>query len=155
MELILCTSCKRLWPEGTTWCGNCRRTLGKRICPDGHVSPVYVNCCSTCGSAKLTPGTGSLNLRPISWLVSIALVVLLLPTALGLIGIGLRTAYVWFMNVVFERLLILALFSWVAGWILGERSRKTIGDLWLALFRLVVNIIQAFGRLVLRIAGKR
>ncbi len=112
------------------------------------MSPVSVNCCSSCGSPKLSPGTNAVNLRFVSWIVGAGMLVILIPVALGLAGIGAHALYAWFMNVVFERLLILALFSWMAGWILGERSRKTIGDLWLGLFRLIISGIATLARLL-------
>ena len=136
--MILCANCKRLWPEGTTWCGNCRHTLGKRICPDGHISPVYSDCCSTCGSSKLTPGAKSLNLRPVSFFVVVGVIVVLSPTVLDLAALGFRGVYVWFINVVLERLFVLGLFSWLAGLILGERARKVIRDLLFGLARLII-----------------
>ncbi len=149
--MILCTHCKRLWPQGTTWCGSCHQTLGKRICPEGHISPLYAECCSTCGSSKLTPATSALNLRVLTWLVIIGLVVLVVPVAIGFMNLGVKAAYVWFMNTLFERIVVLGLFSSIAGWMLGERARKAIGDLWLACFRILISSIVMITRLLMRI----
>gem|GEM_PF-6810935 len=151
MELILCSNCKRLWPEGTTWCGNCRRTLGKRICPDGHISPVYSDCCSTCGSSKLTPAASALNLRPVTFLGVIGVAVILVPAALEIASLGIHSLYFWLLGVVLERLIVLGLFSWFAGLILGERARRAIGDLWLALARMAISILVAFGQYIVNL----
>lgn len=78
------------------------------------------------------------------------MVVMLAPFALSLLGTGLQAVYVWFINVVFERLIVLGLFSWIAGLILGERARKVISDLWHAVFRLLISGLLAIPRAFFR-----
>ncbi len=74
--MIRCDRCRKLWPKGTVFCGSCGGSLGCRICPQGHQSPVNAKCCTTCGSHKLSDGVQSTNLRP------------RLSIALGLLGIA-------------------------------------------------------------------
>jgi hypothetical protein len=73
-----------------------------------------------------------------------------MPLALTLASTGLKAAYSWLMNVVLERLVVLALVSWLAGWILGERARKNISDLWHGVFRFLITALSVVPRRVFR-----
>jgi uncharacterized membrane protein YfcA len=85
-------------------------------------------------------------------LISLALLCGLVPLVLLVGKLGMTAAYAWFLNVAFERLLILGLFSLVAGWILGGRARQIIGDLWVALFRLILSVIGLTARFIKNLA---
>jgi hypothetical protein len=146
--LILCTSCKRLWPKGTDWCGNCQATLGKRYCLDGHESPLYANCCLTCGSPRLTPGVGCLKVRPFFILLGMVAGCWVLPSAVVAFKHGFNSFYSFLLNEVLSRLIVWGLISWLVGLALGERTARAIGDLWLSLFRLFISAVGAAARWV-------
>lgn len=153
--MIRCNSCGRLWPQSTIWCGHCRKTLGKRICPEGHESPVNAQCCSICGSNKLTPATTSRNLRPVSWLIAVGLAVLLLPCVLGVAGSALQVLWCWFINTLLPPILSLAMLSFLVSLFVGDRGRRAIGDFWTTLLRwcgaLIVGLTRAILALIERL----
>lgn len=147
--MILCLGCKRLWRKGTAWCGTCRATLKCRICPDGHESPLYATCCKACGSTKLSRGVAAVSLRPIGWGI-VALIfwratAWLVDTATH-VPVNLNGPYLYLVNIVLSRLIVLGLITWVCAWIFGERTAKTIAEFWFGLFRLLLQLIAALSR---------
>lgn len=71
--MILCLGCKRLWARGTVFCGQCRASLGRPVCPKGHKSPKAARCCTTCGNSDLSRSVRALSLRPVTLIVVVAL----------------------------------------------------------------------------------
>ena len=135
--MILCLKCKRLWPRGTTWCGYCRATLGKRICDKGHESPLTASNCTGCGSRKLTPAVSSLNLRPLVWMV-VAIVGWLGWPLVGLLMQSLLSIlFSFILDQVVPVLLLLFLLSWAIGHIFGKKVSKLIHELWEEVLKLI------------------
>lgn len=153
--MIRCGTCGRLWPKGTTWCGNCRKTLGTSICPEGHQNPVDVSCCTACGSQKLTPATPVQSLRPLTWVVFGIAVLAVLPLILSVLGGLLHALFCAVLNAVLPPLVGFAMLSMLASAMFGEQARRTIGSVWLALGRLVVQLlvlsVRFFSALIARI----
>ena len=49
-----CTACFRFHPGHPTYCSNCGRSFGVRLCPRGHINPRGTTFCSDCGSSDLS-----------------------------------------------------------------------------------------------------
>jgi len=152
--MIQCGSCGKLWPEGTVWCGSCRKTLGKRLCSEGHENPLDVSCCTVCGSNKLTPATPSRSLRPATWLVVAAVSLILLPCALGALEGVAHSLWCWLLNTFLAPLATLAFLSFFLSLFVGDRGRKAIGDFWIMLARLAGQLFGATVRLLLALVEK-
>jgi hypothetical protein len=152
--LILCLGCRRLSPKGTAWCGTCRATLGRRTCPDGHASPVHATCCAVCGSAKLSKGSGAVNLRPLSWLAVLGLAWATLPCLIRLAEGGTSAAQRWFWGYAADRLVVAAFLFWLVGRVLGEKVRDAFLGLVLAAASCAVALLGSAGRAVSRLAGR-
>jgi len=60
--VILCLNCRKLWPTGTVYCGQCGRSFDGRLCPKGHRSPASSDFCLFCGDTKLSQSTPSVQL---------------------------------------------------------------------------------------------
>lgn len=152
--MIRCDSCGRLWAQGTVWCGHCRKTLGRRLCQEGHESPVIAQCCSICGSTKLTPATTSRNLRPLTWLVVVGLTALLLPGFLGVAGSALQVLWCWLLNTLLPPILTVAMLSFLLSLFVGDRGRKAIRDFWITLLRSSAQLFVAVLQLGLRVVSQ-
>lgn len=64
-----CTACFRFNPGQPTYCANCGRSFGVRICPRGHHNPRAALYCADCGSADLSvPGPPATLLHQLSGL---------------------------------------------------------------------------------------
>ena len=139
--MIRCGGCGRFWPAGTVWCGRCRATLGVRLCEDGHPSARDARVCTTCGSKRLSKAVPSLNLRPVTSLATLGVLVLLLPVALSvfghvaqLMGEAVRPA----LCVLFAWL-VPAVAATVVLWpLLGPRGRSLLSDAWFLAFRVAL-----------------
>lgn len=152
--MIRCASCGKLWPQGTVWCGTCRKTLGKRLCPAGHESPIDANTCTMCGSSKLTPATGSQNLRPVTWLVTVIGCLAVYPCVSSFFGAALKTVWCWLLNAVLPILVTLAFFSFLLSLFVGDRGRKAISDLWILLARSFGQILAVLCQLVVSLISR-
>lgn len=103
-------------------------------------------CCTECGSSRLTEGVACLNLRPLVYLVLIGVGLLLLPVVVYGFGSGLSAGYGFFLREVFAKLLDLAVLSLLAAWLLGPRVGKAIADVWWGAFNLILQAIAALAR---------
>jgi len=146
MELILCLKCKRLWPRGTRFCGTCRSSLGVRLCPDDHPSPLQAQVCTTCGSKRLTTAAPSLNLRPLGWLLLTAIGFCIVPLIVSVAATGLHRLLCFVLTTVLPPLITLAIISSFLSLVLGEKVAHGIGQLWLGSFRLIAAAILAAAR---------
>lgn len=136
--MILCLKCKRIWPSGTTWCGNCKATLGCRRCPEGHQSELSARCCTSCGSGKLSKGVPALRLRFITWLAVCLVSAILVPFVLNRAELIVKQVYVHAVNMILPLLVTLCFLSLLIACIFGARGGKLVSEFWLALTRLVV-----------------
>ena len=147
--MILCGKCRKVWPAGTVWCGCCRATLGMRLCDGGHESPLGSRACTTCGSAKLSPGVPSVRLRGCSWLTALGMLLLVgLPLARwGLEGLWRATAFLFDrVTTIFVGLAFLTFVFW---FLFTDDTKRLVSDFWLALGRLVIQALFLLGRLAL------
>ncbi len=146
--MILCLGCGRVWPKGTRWCGNCRATLGRRLCPENHGSPIDAECCAECGSAKLSRGTRAVNLRPLSWLILLSGCLLAAPPLLGIAQRGVRVAERWFWGWLVDRIALLGLISLIIGSMFGENAKRLIREFWVSAFRVAADTVATIARVV-------
>lgn len=148
--MIRCGGCGRLWPAGTVWCGRCRATLGVRLCEDGHPSVRDARVCTTCGSKRLSKAVSSLNLRPVTALTTLGVLLLLAPVVLGLAGhvgqLFWRAAQP-LLCAVLAWLVPAAAFTLILWPVLGPRGRSFLSGAWVALFRLTVLPLRLAWRL--------
>lgn len=148
--MILCRGCRRIWPKGTRYCGICRATLGARYCPADHASPLVAGCCLTCGSPKLTKGVPCANLRPITWIASAGLTLLVGVSIASTAARSLTSA----TSCAVERLFPTAL----AAGLLGLALRKLIGE---SAFNAItglgfdlLKVLLAAAKAMLKVGGK-
>lgn len=153
--MILCLKCKKVWPQGTRYCGVCRASLGVRLCPEGHESPLAARCCSTCGSPKLTPGVPCLNIRPLARLVLLLVALAFLPPVLRSALAFAGCAYCAFMRTVVPPLVTLAMLSGFLAAVLGEKARRAIWEIWMSAFRLLVRFLDLLLKATLRLVLKK
>ncbi len=79
-----CTACYRFMPGNPTFCLNCGRSFGVRICARGHHNPRSAQFCEECGSSDLsTPAPPATLLHHLS---GAALYLLSAFTALIILG---------------------------------------------------------------------
>ena len=147
--MILCSKCKRVWPQGTKWCGNCRATLGVRVCNEGHESPLDAKVCTTCGSAKLSPGVPKLTLRATSWLVCFCLVFGLGHALVQTLGPVVWRTLAFLLDRVSTLLVGLAFFSFVFWFLFSDNTKRVVTDFWLTLGRFAIHLIHLACRLVI------
>lgn len=141
--MILCKKCKRIWPAGTVWCGSCRATLGCRQCPDGHKNDLSSRCCTVCGSAKLSRGVQSLNLRGCSWIAVLAVLAVTIPPAICFLAGQAEAALRSLINTVVPILVMAGFISIMASLVFGQKAAKAICELWLKLVKLPIEIASA------------
>jgi hypothetical protein len=141
--------CRKLWPAGTIWCGTCHGTLGKRHCPDGHASPLFATCCTTCGSTRLSPGLPCVNLRPVTWLTLLAICAVLAPTVLGMIGSAVRGSGTSAGQALLPILYAAALMSAAIAILGGQRGSRLVTDFWMGVGRFLVRLATAISRALL------
>ena len=153
--MILCLSCKRLWPNGTTWCGHCRRTLGTRYCPEGHPSPISAAACTVCGSTKLTPATQAINFRFLTWVILALVGTYLTPGVLELVHLGCVRLWRAALTLLLPPLATFGIWSVVLAPVVGERGRRVISDAWIGLFNMAFRIMEIGLRLCLRLVSRR
>lgn len=117
------------------------------------------DCCSACGSKKLTPGAAAFNVRPVSWL---ALAVGMLIFGPGLLQAVLSWAsrLFWIVFAPVERMLItLAILSFFFAPLLNEDGRARLGAALMRVFRalgiLTCRFIQAICNILYRIVQKQ
>ena len=153
--MILCTRCKRLWPSGTIWCGNCRVTLGKRICEEGHENFLTSQSCATCGSNRLSKGVPSRNLRPLTWLVVSIVGVVVFPLILSLVTNLMQRLWCLLLHALLPPLISLAFISILLGAILGENARKYIGSIWSWIFQIAFQFLRALASILLNLLRRK
>lgn len=133
--MILCRTCRRLWPKGSMYCGSCGGSLGKRLCPESHESPLSAMACTTCGSRKLTRGSPALSLRFASTILGLALgswtLTVFGPILVNYLWAQLQSA-LWF---VLTPLINLVFWSLILSLFVGDRGRQMISELWANLLR--------------------
>lgn len=139
--MILCLECKRLWPSGSNYCGICRATLGKRLCPEGHVNLLSAGCCTVCGDPRLTRGTHCLNLRFLTWIGITCLGWVVVRALFQMVTIGVSNLWVWTLNVILPPLVTIIFVSVLLTPFMGERGSKRLGEFWSALFKVAVGIL--------------
>lgn len=146
----MCLKCKRLWPQGSKWCGNCQATLGRRYCPEDHENALGTDCCTTCGYRKLTAAVPCLNLRPLVWLVAIVGATLVGPGLLQALR-GLTSHLFWLLFAPLERLLItLSIISFFLAPVLGERGRLILRSALQGLFSFTFEVLREIAKQLLR-----
>lgn len=69
--------CDRLWPDGSEYCGTCGKTLGARVCPNGHRNSLDVVVCLKCGSRNLSQGVRTQESDDVGGLVSVGTILLI------------------------------------------------------------------------------
>lgn len=141
--MILCLSCKRLWPRGAVHCGHCGKTLGRRLCPELHPNRLQAKVCTTCGTRKLTHGTHCLSLRLLTWALAVGLtwiawdlVVLPLASALWEQAVNL----LW---LILTPLITLAVWSLVVSLFVGDKRRTLIASIWSRALSIVSRLLSA------------
>lgn len=154
--MILCLVCKRILPKGSVYCCNsCGGALGKRFCPEGHASHLSAKFCCVCGSAKPSKGATALNLRPLTWVLTM----FGLWSLIGLCAAPLANAlYVDGVRLVvraFDAILGLAVWSWILGLLLGENVRKVILAFWMGLARGAGKVVEGLGRFLVGLLKAR
>jgi hypothetical protein len=149
--LILCKKCKRIWPGGTVWCGSCRATLGCRICPEGHKNELLSRCCTICGSAKLSKGVPSVNLRGFTWIAVLTVLVLTVPPAICYLADATESAFLSIANRAIPILMLAGVLSVMTSLIFGPKAAKEIGECWLQFLLLPFKVLA----LIFNIAWKR
>lgn len=147
--MILCLSCKRLWNSGTVWCGNCHATLGKRLCSEGHASPISATCCTTCGSSKLSKGCPCLPLRVASAIFMLLLLAAIAPSISHLFALLAVSLELVFVKILLQ-ILSWLIFSALAGAVLGEGARRFIWQSWSSAGRLLFQLLGAGVQLLVR-----
>lgn len=152
--MILCKQCKRMWPEGTKWCGVCRATLGARYCENDHANALSSGCCTTCGTPKLTRGVPCLRLRAVSWVLLVVVGAFAVPPIWrGLLGV-LSSLYAHLLALVAGPLISFAILSIAFSPLLNDKGRKTLGDIWIAMFRFAWRLIEVLTSILLGIAKR-
>lgn len=152
--MILCSKCKRVWPQETKWCGNCRATLGVRACSEGHESPLDAKVCTTCGSTKLSPGVTSVNLRVATWLLIGLILILVVPPAFQITWSTLGRVLSYFLDRALTLIVGLAFLSFVFWPLLSEAWKRELADFWLRLFNLAIQLILLATRATARFLRK-
>jgi len=152
--LILCLNCRRVWPKGTKFCGECKASLGCRRCPEGHESPLLSQCCTLCGSKKLTLGARSLNLRPLSLALLGVVLALAIPPGLSLLGNLLRRGLCLLINTVLPPIFTLAILSLFFGLVFGETARGEIWKARRAAFKIVFRAFDVILAVLLRLTRR-
>jgi hypothetical protein len=145
--LILCLKCKRMWPQGTLWCGTCRSRLGARECEDEHTTPLKSTCCTTCGSTRLSPGVPALNLRPLTWLLLASLALCAFPVFAGAASAASKQVF----DVVIQALVSLGFISVMVCLLFPKSGAPLMGKVWQTLFGVALSLVQGIARLVLRL----
>lgn len=129
--MIQCRQCKGLWPSGTVWCGTCCATLGCRMCPDGHASPLGARCCVTCGSKKLSNGVAVIQLRVYTSILTVGMSLLVVVIVLPLLLSAGRAVLSWLMSVLLPYIWLSVLIALLG----GPKARRIVLRVWLFPFR--------------------
>lgn len=153
--MILCRKCKRIWPNGTVWCGSCRATLGCRVCPEGHKNDLSSRCCTMCGSAKLSKGVPSMNLRGFTWIAVLAILALAVPPTLQFLSEAAESALLSFANRAIPMFVLAGVLSVMAGLIFGPKAARAIGECWLVVLKLPFQLTSAVMLGLVRIIRRR
>lgn len=145
--MILCLTCKRLWPRGTVYCGHCGKTLGHRLCPEVHSNRLQAKVCTTCGTRKLTQGTLCLSLRPVTWALAVGVAWI----AWGLVVLPLASV-LWHQAVallwlILTPLITLAFWSLVVSLFAGDRGRALVAGFWSKALDIVFKSLGAMFKL--------
>lgn len=141
--------CRKVASANSRWCANCRCTLGYRYCPEGHQNNLSAKCCSECGSAKLTPGTTSINLRPLTWVIAGLLAYLTFPPAWQWVSQFLASAYKWLLMLILPPLVTLAMIHVLAYPFLTDRGRANLNQLWSSIISLLYRMAQGLVSILL------
>ena len=150
--MILCLTCKRLWPKGSEFCGCCGKSLGKRFCSEMHAVHLNAKACTVCGSRKLTSGTTVISCRLLSWLIALFLLwacwnMLLIPLASATWNwVG---ALFWKVASALISLLVnIAFWSLLLSPFVGEKARSMIVSFWASLLRPFINALEGLAKQV-------
>lgn len=153
--MIMCLGCKRISPRDSLFCRNCAKSLGKRFCPEQHDSPLDASACTTCGSRKLTPGSSSFNLRPLTWLALApslygAFVIVLRPVLSGIAGWASNAGWI-----ILTGLIQLAFWSFILSIFVGDRGRQLIHHFWMRALNLLFDILSSVFRLLWTLMNRK
>jgi hypothetical protein len=125
--------------------------MGARFCADGHKNPLLADCCTTCGTTKLTKGVKCLSLRFGTWLALLISGYFFVPVLLRLV-LTVGSQLFWRVaDAVIPLLVALAIVTFFLGPIVGFRGMKVMFDLWLGFFKLIVQVLQSTGIFLIQV----
>jgi hypothetical protein len=127
-----CAHCRTFHAGSPTFCAQCGRTFGVRICARGHHNSRHATFCADCGNAELSTPAPPQSF--FSWLCGLALyltgVLLVGAVVLGaLVGVISSLDFDEIFSTIFPLILILGVLYWLMTLVPGpvKKVGKTMG----------------------------